>query len=97
MASKVTKAQLEALVEAQRAQIQGLQQDMLVFQRRLHNEYVSRDEYNRVQGVLRSTQQFLAKYKTEARGEGRVSERRAAMEAAKRQAIESGQTVAVGL
>lgn len=62
----------------------------------VRKNYVPIAEYNRVQALLRGTQQFCAKYKREARGADKpISDRRAAMEAAKRLAMETGTTVTV--
>ena len=99
--AKPTIAQLQAALAASEAGRLGLEQQLQALKVRINHDFVSREEYNRVQGVLRSTQLFLKKYKDEARGapapreDAPVSERRAQMEAAKRAATESGQSVAV--
>ena len=94
--AKPTVAQLSAALAAAEARAEGAEQALASLQSRLRHDYVEIAEYRRVQGVLRSTQQFLAKYKAEARpAERPVSDRRAAMNAARELAMSSGQTVSV--
>jgi hypothetical protein len=65
--AKKSIAQLEAALEAEKSKSLGLATELLALQLRLKHDYVERAEYNRVQGVLRTTQQFMTKYKREAR------------------------------
>lgn len=97
MAKKKTVAQWEAQCAALEAQVEGLKVQLEAQRSRMRTDYIERSEYNRVQAVLRSTQQFMRKYKDEARpsGDKPVSDRRAAMDAAKAQAMATGATVAV--
>lgn len=97
--AKPTIAQLQAALAASEAGRLGLEQQLQALKVRINHDFVSREEYNRVQGVLRSTQLFLKKYKDRcgeaASSERPVSERRAAMEAAKAEAMATGKSVAV--
>ena len=94
--AKPTIAFLQASLAAAEADAAGARTELASLQARLRLDYVERTEYSRVQGVLRSTQQFLAKYKAEARPESAgPSARRLAMEAAKAAAIATGTTVSV--
>lgn len=72
MARRPTIASLTAEVEALRASLANVKRD-----------FVPIEEYRRVQGVLRTTQQFLAKYKALAGVERRRPARpdKAALEA----------------
>ena len=65
--AKVTVAMLQAENEALRSQAFGLEEQLRQLQSRIKHDYIERSEYNRVQALLRSTQQFCKKYKTEAR------------------------------
>lgn len=56
---------------------------------------VERTEYNRVQAVLRTTQNFCAKYKAQRVEPTTQTDRRAAMEAARLEAIATGRSVVV--
>ena len=80
-------ANLEAQLEAARARSQGLAEQLESCKR----------ELARKEAVLRSTQQFLAKYKKASRPAAAPSDRRAAMEAAKAEAMRTGRCVAVAL
>ena len=96
--AKPTLASQAAQIAALEAGNAGLQAQLDELRSRIKHDYVEREEYNRVQGVLRTTQQFAAKYKRQAQGGERApSERRQAMEAARAAAMASGKTVAVQL
>lgn len=92
MATKKSVAVLEAEVEALRAGLAGAQAELAALQLRVKHDYVERAEYNRVQALLRSTQQFCKKYKDEARPSA-TSERRAAMDKARAEAMATGRVV----
>lgn len=87
-------AHLEAELEAAKAYALGLQSDLAALRHRLQHDYVERAEYSRVQRLLSTTQQFCKKYKQRATAAPAApSARRAAMEEAKRRAMETGQSV----
>ena len=96
--ARKTIASLEAQVAALEAGNAGLQYQLDELRSRIRHDYVEVAEYRRVQALLRTTQQFAAKYKQQAQGGERApSERRQAMEAARAAAMASGKTVAVQL
>ena len=64
--ARKTIASLEAQVAALEAGLAGKQAELDELRSRIKHDYVERAEYNRVQAVLRSTQQFCAKYKRQA-------------------------------
>lgn len=66
--AKVTVAMLQAQVEALKSENAGLTEALRLANHKLRHESVDIAEYRRVQGVLKSTQQFCSKYKREARG-----------------------------
>lgn len=94
--ARKTVAFLEAHIAALEAGNAGLQYQLDELRSRIKHDYVEREEYNRVQGVLRTTQQFYAKAKRQANSAS-PSDRRAAMDAARAAAMASGKTVAVQL
>ena len=61
--ARITTAQLQAALAAAEARAQGAEQALADLQSRLRHDYVDIAEYRRVQGVLRTTQQFYAKVK----------------------------------
>lgn len=97
MSRKITHAQKDAQIAALEAALEGKDEALRALQSRIRHDYIERDEYNRVQGVLRSTQQFLAKYKRQAQGARPASDfaakANARREAAKALASELGRTV----
>ena len=64
--AKLTLVLATAQLAAKDAEIAALQSELSHLQSRVRHDYVERAEYNRVQAVLRSTQQFMAKYKRQA-------------------------------
>lgn len=96
--AKPTLASQAAQIAALEAALVGKQHELESLQSRIRHDYVELEEYRRVQALLRTTQQFAAKYKRQAQGDERApSERRQAMEAARAAAIAGGCTVAVQL
>lgn len=96
--AKPTLASQAAQIAALEAGNAGLQYQLDELRSRIKHDYIDIAEYRRVQAVLRTTQQFAAKYKQQAQGGERApSERRQAMEAARAAAMASGKTVAVQL
>ena len=96
--AKPTLASQAAQIAALEAGNAGLQAQLGELRSRIRHDYVEIEEYRRVQALLRTTQQFAAKYKRQAQGGERApSERRQAMEAARAAAMASGKTVAVQL
>lgn len=73
--AKKTVAMCEAQIEALTSQVAGLEEQLRQLQSRIKHDYIERAEYNRVQAVLRSTQQFCAKYKREARPNSLAAQR----------------------
>lgn len=65
--ARTTLAQANARIAALEAALEAKDAELAHFASRIKHDYVERAEYNRVQGVLRSTQGFLTKYKNEAR------------------------------
>ena len=94
--AKPTLASQAAQIAALEAGNAGLQYQLDELRSRIRHDYVEVAEYNRVQGVLRATQQFYAKAKRQANSAS-PSDRRAAMDAARAAAMASGKTVAVQL
>ena len=64
--AKLTLTLAAAQLAAKDAEIAALQSELSHLQSRIKHDYIERAEYNRVQAVLRSTQQFMAKYKRQA-------------------------------
>ena len=64
--AKLTLALASAQLAAKDAELAALREELSHLQSRIKHDYIEVVEYNRVQGVLRSTQQFLAKYKKAA-------------------------------
>ena len=96
--ARKTIASLEAQVAALEAGNAGLQAELDELRSRIKHDYVEIAEYNRVQKVLRTTQQFYAQAKRNGGGAAlAASERRRAMDAAREAAMASGKTVAVRL
>lgn len=94
--ARKTIASLEAQIAALEAGNAGLQYQLDELRSRIKHDYVEREEYRRVQAVLRTTQQFYAKAKRQT-SDASPSDRRAAMDAARAAAMASGKTVAVRL
>ena len=65
--AKLTLALAAAQLAAKDAELAALRDEMSHLQSRIKHDYIEVTEYRRVQAVLRSTQQFMAKYKREAR------------------------------
>lgn len=94
--AKPTLASQAAQIAALEAALAGVQHELQSLRSRIRHDYVEVEEYRRAQAVLRTTQQFAAKYKRQAQGTERTpSDRRAAMDAARAAAIAGGCTVAV--
>lgn len=93
--ARKTIASLEAQVAALEAGLAGKQAELDELRSRIKHDYVEIAEYNRVQKVLRTTQQFYAQAKRNGNVARAASERRQAMDAAREAAIASGKTVAV--
>jgi len=64
--AKLTLTLAAAQLAAKDAELSALRDELSHLQSRIKHDYVERAEYNRVQAVLRSTQQFCAKYKRQA-------------------------------
>ena len=94
--AKPTLASQAAQIAALEAGNAGLQYQLDELCSRIRHDYVEVAEYRRVQALLRTTQQFAAKYKQQANSAS-PSDRRAAMDAARAAAMASGKTVAVQL
>lgn len=97
MSRKITHAQKDAQIAALEAALEERTREVAALRRTLRHDYIERSEYNRVQGVLRTTQQFLAKYKRQAQGARPASDfaakANARREAARALASELGRTV----
>jgi len=65
--AKLTLTLAAAQLAAKDAELAALREELSHLQSRIKHDYIEVVEYNRVQAVLRSTQQFMAKYKREAR------------------------------
>lgn len=68
MSRKITHAQKDAQIAALEAALESNERELTRLRRQIRNDFVERSEYNRVQALLRTTQQFLAKYKRQAQG-----------------------------
>lgn len=95
--AKPTLASLTAQIAALEAALADRDQQMAHLQHRLRHDYVEVEEYRRVQRILRTTQQFAAKYKERSGAGATPSARRQAMDAAREAAMAGGTTVAVQL
>ena len=76
--AKLTLALASAQLAAKDAELAALREELSHLQSRIKHDYIEMVEYNRVQGVLRSTQQFLAKYKRQLPRSGMMEARPAA-------------------
>lgn len=73
--ARTTVASLTTHVAALEAALAAKAQELAHLQSRVKHDYVEVAEYRRVQAVLRSTQQFMAKYKREARPQATAAKR----------------------
>lgn len=92
MARTPTIPQLQAYIAALEGQLAEAANEIIALRKQLRHDSVSMDEYRRVQALLRTTQVKLAEAR---RIERPVSERRAAMLAAREAAMREGRTVTV--
>ena len=65
--ARLTLALAAAQLAAKDAELAALRDELSHLRSRIKHDYIEVAEYRRVQAVLRSTQQFCAKYKRQAR------------------------------